>query len=283
MSPAADPAKALANAALMVQDDLVLMVEEEGTIPWQSDELQVLSDLNRWALSFGCRRCLSTRILAPERKVPHVLGHSAYRSRRPLLPREADEIHEPIFQDRDTSKTSHTQQCKKRYLCVSGLLLERLLMSLRPSSSSSWTTAFTGLIAWETKTAAKSLVSLSYIICPTPFDADVVAAWEKSDSTDLRVEEIHFRSERQTLRRLPRSKALLFTIRTYFEAVTVIAQEPHVPGRLAEAIRNWDDTVSNYKGKKHWENILLPYLDEQHRLQVESGVLETKEEGGFPF
>jgi len=120
---------------------------------------------------------------------------------------------------------------------------------------------------------------------PSPgiLHADDDAAWERSDSTNLRVEEIHFRSERQTLRRLPRSKALLFTVRTYFEPVTVIAQEPHIPGRLAEAIRGWDDSVSQYKGKKHWENILLPYLDEQHRLQVETGVLETREEGAFPF
>jgi len=118
---------------------------------------------------------------------------------------------------------------------------------------------------------------------PEVLHADHHAAWEKSDSTNLRVEEIHFRSERQTLRRLPRSKALLFTVRTYFEPITVIAQEPHIPGRLAEAIRNWDDTVSTYKGRKHWENILLPYLDEQHRLQVANGVLESKEEGAFPF
>jgi hypothetical protein len=75
----------------------------------------------------------------------------------------------------------------------------------------------------------------------------------------------------------------MFTIRTYFEPVTVIAQEPHVPGRLAEAIRNWDDTMGYYKGKKHWEGILLPYLDEMHQKQVESGVLEGKQEGEFPF
>lgn len=114
-------------------------------------------------------------------------------------------------------------------------------------------------------------------------NSDQVASWATADSTNLRVEEIHFRSERQSLRRLPKSGALLFTIRTYFEPVTVIAQEPHVPGRLAEAIRNWDDTMSYYKGKKHWEGILLPYLDEMHQKQVESGVLETKEEGAFPF
>ena len=75
-----------------------------------------------------------------------------------------------------------------------------------------------------------------------------VASWATADSTNLPIEDIHFRSERQSLRRLPRSNALMFTIRTYFEPVTVIAQEPHVPGRLAEAIRQWDGTVSYYKG-----------------------------------
>ncbi|KAL1641226.1 hypothetical protein SLS61_010158 [Didymella pomorum] len=114
-------------------------------------------------------------------------------------------------------------------------------------------------------------------------NSNQVASWATADSTNLRVEEIHFRSERQSLRRLPKSGALLFTIRTYFEPVTVITQEPHVPGRLAEAIRNWDDTMSYYKGKKHWEDILLPYLDKMHQQQVDSGVLNTEEERAFPF
>ncbi|KAK3179131.1 hypothetical protein K4F52_009377 [Lecanicillium sp. MT-2017a] len=109
------------------------------------------------------------------------------------------------------------------------------------------------------------------------------ASWATARSSGLRVEEIHFRSERQTLRRLPRSGALLFTVRTYFEPVTVIAKEPHIPGRLAEAIRAWDDKVSFYKGRKHWEDILLPYLDEQHKLQQESGVLERHTESSFPY
>lgn len=113
--------------------------------------------------------------------------------------------------------------------------------------------------------------------------SDQVASWATADSTNLRVEEIHFRSERQSLRRLPKSGALLFTIRTYFEPVTVIAQEPHVPGRLAEAIRNWDDTTSFYKGKKHWEGILLPYLDEMHQKQVENGTLESTGGSAYPF
>ncbi|GLI72179.1 hypothetical protein PoHVEF18_000349 [Penicillium ochrochloron] len=110
-----------------------------------------------------------------------------------------------------------------------------------------------------------------------------VASWATANSKGLSINEIHFRSERQTLRRLPRSKAVVFTVRTYFEPVTRIAQEPHIPGRLAEAIRNWDETVSFYKGKSHWDKILLPYLDEQDQLQKERGIVEQNEEQSFPY
>lgn len=74
----------------------------------------------------------------------------------------------------------------------------------------------------------------------------------------------------------------MFTVRTYFEPIVKIAKEPHVPGRLAEAIRQWDESVAAYKGKAHWEHILLPYLDEQHELQRKSGVLD-RPEGKFPY
>ena len=74
----------------------------------------------------------------------------------------------------------------------------------------------------------------------------------------------------------------MFTVRTYFEPVVEIAKEPHVPGRLAEAIRQWDDDVAMYKGRSHWDHLLLPYLDEQHRLQMDSGMIE-KPEGEFPY
>ncbi|CAG8307553.1 unnamed protein product [Penicillium nalgiovense] len=109
-----------------------------------------------------------------------------------------------------------------------------------------------------------------------------VASWATANGKDLAIDEIHFRSERQTLRRLPRSGAILFTIRTYFEPMTKLAQEPYIPGRLLEAIQNWDETVSYYKGKSSWEKILMPYLDEQNRLQQERGLVEGTE-AEFPY
>lgn len=152
------------------------------------------------------------------------------------------------------------------------------------SFSFSLTMDSTGRIAWATKQAQKSHVSQSFRQEPYNQLTNVMEiAWATANSKGLSIDEIHFRSERQTLRRLPRSKAVVFTVRTYFEPVTRIAQEPHIPGRLAEAVRNWDETVSFYKGKSHWDKILLPYLDEQAKLQKERGVLEHKEEGSFPY
>lgn len=81
-----------------------------------------------------------------------------------------------------------------------------------------------------------------------------------------------FRSERQSLRRLPRSGGVVFTIRTYFHPITEICEEPYVPGRLASAIRSWGEDVSKYKGKERYQDVLLQYLDLKHHEQVLSGL-----------
>lgn len=85
------------------------------------------------------------------------------------------------------------------------------------------------------------------------------------------IDQIYFRSERQSLRRLPRSGAIMFTVRTYFHPITEIARQPNVPGRLASAVRSWDEPVRQYKGAEKYCDILLPYLDECHAAQVLSG------------
>lgn len=58
------------------------------------------------------------------------------------------------------------------------------------------------------------------------------------------VRNIRFRTERQSLRRLPRSGAIVFTIRTYLDPIIELAREPGVPGRLASAIRSWPEDVA---------------------------------------
>ncbi|EKG17630.1 hypothetical protein MPH_05078 [Macrophomina phaseolina MS6] len=93
-----------------------------------------------------------------------------------------------------------------------------------------------------------------------------------SAEKDRAIEHHMFRSERQSLRRLPRSGGVVFTIRTYFHPITEICDEPYVPGRLASAVRSWNGEVSQYKGKERYEKVLLEYLDKRHEEQLANGL-----------
>ncbi|KAJ7746760.1 hypothetical protein DFH07DRAFT_776270 [Mycena maculata] len=75
-------------------------------------------------------------------------------------------------------------------------------------------------------------------------------------------ETLRLRTERQTLRRLPRSGAVVFTIRTYLVPVEELAQEPGVAARFASAVRSWPEEVREYKGERRYGDVLVRYLDE---------------------
>ncbi|WYZ38509.1 hypothetical protein EsH8_III_000423 [Colletotrichum jinshuiense] len=104
-----------------------------------------------------------------------------------------------------------------------------------------------------------------------------VVSWSTAEK-DRAIEHHFFRSERQSLRRLPKTKAIVFTIRTYFHPITELVEEDYVPGRLASAIRSWDETVANYKGREMYEKVLLEYLDNEHQKQLARGLELSKEE-----
>ncbi|KAL4995051.1 hypothetical protein BDV10DRAFT_203303 [Aspergillus recurvatus] len=223
--PAQSPSEALSSAALLVQDDLVIMVENDDGHYHLDAGAVCLPGF--WRLREKFRMSLDTLHFGAA--VPHY----------------AEKL----------------QRSMNRFF--------KTLPAARPVVRNNYFIQLDDGLHWSHRMGEQS--------------GTEVASWATANSKGLTVDQIHFRSERQSLRRLPRSGAIVFTIRTYFEPVTTIAKEPHVPGRLAEAIRNWDETVSKYKGKSHWEHILLPYLDEQHQLQKESGVLGNYTEGEFPF
>lgn len=81
--------------------------------------------------------------------------------------------------------------------------------------------------------------------------------WNNADTLP-NIDEIHFRSERQTLRRLPRTGGVLFTIRTYMLPVREMCQEKWVPGRFASAIRSWGADVGRYKGLRAYQDVTVP-------------------------
>jgi len=102
-------------------------------------------------------------------------------------------------------------------------------------------------------------------------------------------ETLRLRTERQTLRRLPISGAIVFTIRTYVIPLEVLGREKGVPGRLASSMRNWPREVGDYKGKDRgeWYRTALGYLDKCHRQQVDRGEIEEGEKvgggSGYPY
>lgn len=114
-----------------------------------------------------------------------------------------------------------------------------------------------------------------------PENSDRIGWYTADNAVDP--ERLMFRSERQSLRRLPRSGAILFTIRTYFLPVAQIAKEPYVPRRLLNGIKAWDDPVSVYKGLEKYKDVLLPYLEQKAEEQEAQGYLPESEEKNYPY
>ncbi|KAI0922007.1 hypothetical protein AcV5_000548 [Taiwanofungus camphoratus] len=102
-------------------------------------------------------------------------------------------------------------------------------------------------------------------------------------STSLEPSMVYLRTERQTLRRLPKTGGIVFTIRVYQTSVVDLAKEPGVPGRLASAIRSWPEDVAGYKDLFAYKDI-LQYLDERHAEQTEKGITSGNERtSAYPF
>jgi hypothetical protein len=71
---------------------------------------------------------------------------------------------------------------------------------------------------------------------------------------------LSLRSERQTLRRLPASGGVLFTIRTQQVPLAVVAGRPEVAGRLAGAIDAWSDDLVAYRSAGRWRAAAVRWL-----------------------
>lgn len=78
-------------------------------------------------------------------------------------------------------------------------------------------------------------------------------------------ERCHLRLERQTLSRLPRTRAILFTIHTYLApiAATIATEAPERARRLAGTLRTAPDEFLRYKGITQFYRPLLAYLESQ--------------------
>lgn len=97
------------------------------------------------------------------------------------------------------------------------------------------------------------------------------------------VNQIYFRSERQSVRRLPLSGAAVFTIRTYFVPMVEMCKEDYIPRRLYNGIVSWTDDVKEYRGYDKFADVLLPYLDEEAKKQEARGLTVESEPVSYPY
>lgn len=70
------------------------------------------------------------------------------------------------------------------------------------------------------------------------------------------IEDIIIRHERQTLRRLPKSGAILFTVRTFFMPVTDLESEPESLRELVDSALAMPDEMALYKCRHVWMQTL---------------------------
>lgn len=74
-------------------------------------------------------------------------------------------------------------------------------------------------------------------------------------------ERLWLRVERQTLRRLPASRAVVFTIRSFVRLLGEVAREPGVAAAMAARLRELPPGMAGYKGLPLIGEAVLPWLD----------------------
>lgn len=76
------------------------------------------------------------------------------------------------------------------------------------------------------------------------------------------IDEVHVRAELQSLRRLPRTGALVFTVRTHLNPITSLKNNPEALDTLWDATRNYPERTSIYKVKHLWNHVFEPFCQE---------------------
>jgi hypothetical protein len=88
---------------------------------------------------------------------------------------------------------------------------------------------------------------------------------------------ILIRRERQTFRRLPKSGAIVFTVKTSIQKLTDVPESER--RGLVEEIKSWPEDVANYKGRDLWETQVYRYCEGKLPITIEHDVDLNTEAG----
>ncbi|KAL4903056.1 hypothetical protein BDW74DRAFT_180347 [Aspergillus multicolor] len=75
-------------------------------------------------------------------------------------------------------------------------------------------------------------------------------------------EQVHIRTELQSLSKLPRSEAVIFTVRTYVTPLSALSTEPAHLETLWDHVRNFPEDIAEYKCRHLWNDVFEVYCRE---------------------
>ncbi|KAG7813323.1 hypothetical protein KL921_000869 [Ogataea angusta] len=96
---------------------------------------------------------------------------------------------------------------------------------------------------------------------------------EKVDSSVLPTE-FNVRVERQTLRRLPKTKAIIFTNHPIFYSIDEMKDEPLIPSLLRKILDEAPEKIMKYKNFDAFRDHLIPYLEGLIQRQKDLGLID---------
>ncbi|CDR46249.1 CYFA0S22e01728g1_1 [Cyberlindnera fabianii] len=102
-----------------------------------------------------------------------------------------------------------------------------------------------------------------------------VYALKDGEKVDSSIDERKFnvRVERQTLRRLPKSKAIIFTNHPVYYSIDEMKDEPLVPSLLKKIMYEGPEKIIKYKSFESFRDHILPYLDSLIKRQIDLGLI----------
>lgn len=79
---------------------------------------------------------------------------------------------------------------------------------------------------------------------------------------EIKLEDLHLRVERQCLQRLPKTRAFLFSIRTYVTPIIEVTKDRDVARAFRTNTGSFSEDVARYKNRSLWDPILQKHFGE---------------------
>ncbi|CUM63104.1 uncharacterized protein PRCAT00000670001 [Priceomyces carsonii] len=131
-------------------------------------------------------------------------------------------------------------------------------------------------ISWDHKLKINSVYQIPKL------KKDIEAEMKSSEPMDFNV-----RVERQTLRRLPKSRAIIFTNHPVFYSIEEMKDEPMIPSLLKKIIYEGPRDIVKYKNFEFFRDHISNYLDGLINRQISKGIIKeddpVKTQPSYPF